>query len=79
MYRLEQEFNRQGLKLSRQTMANWLLKASGEMAAVGLRCMSKGFAGGSAARGRKAKVSGIPQTAGEHPCGGLLGACAVKI
>ena len=28
MYRLEQEFNRQGLKLSRQTMANWLLKAS---------------------------------------------------
>ena len=28
MYWLEQEFNRQGLKLSRQTMANWLLKAS---------------------------------------------------
>ena len=28
MYRLEQEFNRQGLKMSRQTMANWLLKAS---------------------------------------------------
>jgi len=28
LYRLEQEFNRQGLKLSRQTMANWLLKAS---------------------------------------------------
>ena len=28
MYRLEQEFNRQGLKLSRQAMANWLLKAS---------------------------------------------------
>ena len=28
MYRLEQEFNRQGLKLSQQTMANWLLKAS---------------------------------------------------
>ena len=28
MYRLEQEFNRQGLTLSRQTMANWLLKAS---------------------------------------------------
>ena len=26
--RLEQEFNRQGLKLSRQTMANWLLEAS---------------------------------------------------
>ncbi len=25
MYRLEQEFNRQGLTLSRQTMANWLL------------------------------------------------------
>ena len=25
LYRLEQEFNRQGLKLSRQTMANWLL------------------------------------------------------
>ena len=24
MYRLEQEFNRQGLNLSRQTMANWL-------------------------------------------------------
>ena len=24
MYQLEQEFNRQGLKLSRQTMANWL-------------------------------------------------------
>ena len=24
MYRLEQEFNRHGLKLSRQTMANWL-------------------------------------------------------
>ena len=28
LYRLEQEFNRQGLRLSRQTMANWLLKAS---------------------------------------------------
>ena len=28
LYWLEQEFNRQGLKLSRQTMANWLLKAS---------------------------------------------------
>ena len=28
LYRLEQEFNRQGLTLSRQTMANWLLKAS---------------------------------------------------
>lgn len=28
MYRLEQEFNRQGLKLSRQTMANWILQAS---------------------------------------------------
>ena len=26
--RLEQEFNRQGLKLSRQTMANWLLNVS---------------------------------------------------
>ncbi|MEI3132263.1 MAG: transposase [Oscillospiraceae bacterium] len=38
LYRLEQEFNRQGLKLSRQTMANWLLKASEKMDAVGLRC-----------------------------------------
>ena len=28
LYRLEQEFNRQGLKLSRQTMANWLLNTS---------------------------------------------------
>ena len=28
MYRLEQEFNRQGLRLSRQTMANWLLNIS---------------------------------------------------
>lgn len=28
LYRLEQEFNRQGLKLSRQTMANWLLNIS---------------------------------------------------
>ena len=28
LYRLQQEFNRQGLRLSRQTMANWLLKAS---------------------------------------------------
>lgn len=28
LYRLEQEFHRQGLKLSRQTMANWLLNAS---------------------------------------------------
>lgn len=27
-YRLEQEFQRQGLKLSRQTMANWILQAS---------------------------------------------------
>lgn len=25
LYRLEQEFDRQGLKLSRQTMSNWLL------------------------------------------------------
>lgn len=28
LYRLEQEFNRQGLKLSRQTMSNWLLHVS---------------------------------------------------
>ena len=28
LYRLEQEFNRQGLKLSRQTMVNWLLNIS---------------------------------------------------
>lgn len=28
LYRLEQEFNRQGLKLSRQTMSNWLPKAT---------------------------------------------------
>ena len=28
LYRLEQEFHREGLKLSRQTMANWLLNAS---------------------------------------------------
>ena len=28
LYRLEQEFGREGLKLSRQTMANWLLNAS---------------------------------------------------
>ena len=28
LYRLEQEFNRKGLKLSRQTMANWMLNAS---------------------------------------------------
>lgn len=28
LYRLEQEFERQGLKLSRQTMSNWLLKAA---------------------------------------------------
>jgi transposase len=28
LYRLEQEFGRQGLKLSRQTMSNWLLHAS---------------------------------------------------
>ena len=28
LYRLEQEFERQGLKLSRQTMSNWLLKAT---------------------------------------------------
>ena len=29
-----------------------------------------------AARGR---IPGIPQAAGEHPCGGLLGTCAAKI
>ena len=28
LYRLEQDFGRQGLKLSRQTMANWLLNTS---------------------------------------------------
>ena len=28
LYHLEQEFNREGLKLSRQTMANWILNAS---------------------------------------------------
>ena len=28
LYRMEQEFSRQGLKLSRQTMSNWLLKAT---------------------------------------------------
>ena len=25
------------------------------------------------------RIPGIPQTAGEHPCGGLLGTCAAKI
>lgn len=30
LYRLEREFNRQGLKLSRQTISNWLLKAAEE-------------------------------------------------
>ena len=33
-YRLEQEFQRQGLKLSRQTMANWILQDSGHLAAA---------------------------------------------
>ena len=28
LYRLEQEFQRQGPKLSRQTMANWILQDS---------------------------------------------------
>ena len=28
LYRLELEFQRQGLKLSRQTMANWILPTS---------------------------------------------------
>ena len=28
LYRLEQEFQRQGLKLSRQSMDNWILQAS---------------------------------------------------
>ena len=28
LYRLEQEFNRQGLKLSRQTMSNWIIKCA---------------------------------------------------
>lgn len=28
LYRLEQGFNREGLKLSRQTMANWMLNTS---------------------------------------------------
>ena len=28
LYRMEQEFNREGLKLSRQTMANWMLNTS---------------------------------------------------
>ena len=28
LYRLQQEFERQGLKLSRQNMANWLLNTS---------------------------------------------------
>jgi transposase len=30
LYRLEQEFHRQGLKLSRQTMSNWILRAAEE-------------------------------------------------
>lgn len=30
LYRLEQEFHRQGLELSRQTMANWLLESAKE-------------------------------------------------
>ena len=37
LYRLEQEFNRQGLKLSRQTM-QLAAEGFGEMAAAGLRC-----------------------------------------
>ena len=32
LYRLEQEFQRQGLKLSRQTMANWILHCTGSCA-----------------------------------------------
>ena len=138
MYRLEQEFNRQGLKLSRQTMANWLLKASEKwlqpvydalhkrlckepvlhadettlqvLKEPGRSSTSKSYMWlyrtsgcakqaivlyeyqptrkaehaerfparllGLAARGR---IPGIPQTAWEHPCGGLLGACKAKI
>ena len=53
LYRLEQEFNRQGLRLSRQTMANWLLNTLGEMAAAGLRCAARAaLQGVGAARGR---------------------------
>ena len=133
LYRLEQEFNRQGLKLSRQTMANWLLKASEKwlqtvydalhkrlckepvlhadettlqvLKEPGRSSTSKSYmwlyrtsgcakqaivlyeyqrtpnvsCKASRAGCTRTDTRGIPQTAGEHPCGGLLGTCAAKI
>ena len=37
LYRQEQEWNRQGVKLSRQTMSNWILRAAEDW--LGRRCM----------------------------------------
>ena len=37
LYRQEQEWNRQGVKLSRQTMSNWILRGSGGLAETGIR------------------------------------------
>lgn len=138
LYRLEQEFNREGLKLSRQTMANWLLNASdtwlrpiydvlhmelcretvlhGDETTLqvlkesGKAATSKSYmwlyrTSGCAERpivlyeyqpSRKAAhaeeflsrfsgwlhadgYQGVPQTAGKHPCCGLLGTCPKKI
>ena len=92
LYRLEKEYERQGLKLSRQTMSNWLLSASEDwlepiydaLHAQLLCCMSTSPREKRSTLNISCKASqdgctGIPQTAGEHPCGGLLGACAAKI
>ena len=45
LYRLEQEFNRQGLRLSRQTMANWLLNISENGCGRSTMCCASSFAG----------------------------------
>jgi transposase len=40
LYRHEQEINRRGIRLSRQTMSSWILKAAENYLAAGLQTAS---------------------------------------
>lgn len=53
LYRLEQEFQRQGLKLSRQAMANWLLNTSDTWLRPIYACCTRIFAGRRSCMGTK--------------------------
>ena len=79
LYRLEQEFGRQGLKLSRQTTSNWLLNTADTWLRPIYDVLHRELPAGVFRLAARRWVPGLPQAAREYPCCGLLGACPEKI